>query len=105
MCVVNRLGVKCETFMVGEEPAIIASSDARGEPVIKRIAWEDGTKRVLVTQVDSVVGRMVDKRRLDSDNEMVMELISPSNVKAYRHFSRVDAVVKLPKNMTTENHG
>lgn len=89
MCVVNRLGSKCESFVVGNEPTVIESSDARGEPITKHIDWEDQTKQVLVTRVDSVVGRLVDKRRLTSRDEMVMELVSPTQVRAYRIFSRV----------------
>lgn len=89
MCVVNRLGQKCEVFRVGNEPTVIASSDARGDPVTKKIDWEDSGKRVLVTQVDSVAGRLVDKRKLNNPDEMVMELISPTNVVAYRIFRRV----------------
>ena len=88
ICVFNRLGEKCESFVVDDDP--ITSSDARGEPIVKHVKWEDPSKRVLVTTVDSEsVGRLMDKRLLTNRNEMVMELISPSRVRAYRFFSRV----------------
>lgn len=86
VCVVTRLGTKCETFTVGAEP--ILSSDARGDPIVKSIQWETDDKDVLVTSVESTSGRLVDKRRLSGPDEMVMELISPSQVCAYRVFRR-----------------
>jgi len=90
VCVVNRLGEKCEAFVVGADP--IQSSDARGDPITKHVTWEDHTKRVLVTSVTSGAGEnLVDKRKLISRDEMIMELISPSRVRAYRFFSRVNA--------------
>ena len=88
VCVLNRLGEKCEVFVVGAGP--IESTDPRGDPIIKHVSWEDPTKRVLVTCVDSVAGRLIDKRTLVHKDEMVMELISPdSRVRAFRVFSRI----------------
>ncbi|KAJ8607077.1 hypothetical protein CTAYLR_009905, partial [Chrysophaeum taylorii] len=87
VCVVNRLGKKCELFTVGARP--IESSDARGDPITKRTEWEGPDKKVLVTSVNSTAGALVDRRILTSEDEMVMELISPTRVRAFRIFSRV----------------
>uniref|UniRef100_A0A6S8B946 Cytosolic fatty-acid binding proteins domain-containing protein n=1 Tax=Aureoumbra lagunensis TaxID=44058 RepID=A0A6S8B946_9STRA len=88
ICVLNRLGVKCESFTVGKKP--LESSDARGDPIVKHIDWEDKAKRILRTRVDSSVGTLVDKRFLETPDKMVMELISPTDVRAYRHFTRIN---------------
>ena len=86
LCVINRLGKKCETIKVGET---IASTDTYGNPNTKTTSWDkDGV--TMRTTIDSTVGRVLDSRKLEDADTMVMALTSPSKVTAYRYFRRVE---------------
>ena len=45
------------------------------------------------TTIDSTVGRVLDSRKLEDADTMVMALTSPSKVTAYRYFRRVAGAV------------
>mmetsp|Transcript_18016 Transcript_18016/g.53574 ORF Transcript_18016/g.53574 Transcript_18016/m.53574 type:complete len:260 (-) Transcript_18016:35-814(-) len=81
ICVVNKLGRKCENVKVGEP---VESTDTYGKPVSKLATWDADALRVAT---DSTVGRVSERRFMRGD-AMVMELTSPAGVTAYRIFSR-----------------
>ena len=82
ICVINRLGKKCEVVTPGGPP--LASTDTYGNPNTKTATWApDG--RTLKTEIASTVGRVIDERSRD-DDAMVVKLTSPSGVVAYRRF-------------------
>ena len=86
ICVINRLGKKCETVKVGET---ISSTDTYGNPNTKTTSWaKDGV--TMLTTIDSTVGRVMDVRKLEDRDTMVMVLTSPSGVTGKRVFRRVD---------------
>ena len=82
VCVVNKLGTKCETLVTNGKA--VASTDAQKAPITKRTKWEAGGKR-LVTRVETPDGARADARTI-AKAKMVMEITSPSGVVARRIF-------------------
>jgi len=95
VCVKNGLGTRCETCRV--DGSAIKTQDARGADVIKVNRWARGAGAqgfpICETEVrHSINGLLHERRYIRPDGCMVMELTSPTGVKAQRIFIKRNVI-------------